>query len=213
MMVNIDDDGWLVRGSTDPSDVARYYDAWAQGYDRDLDAWEYRAPREVARLVMEHRPGAAPLLDAGCGTGLAGRALREAGFGGEIHGRDLSEASLAIAKQSGAYTSLAAINLQQPLPFDTGHFGGLICVGVMTYLPDVEATWREFARVVESGGVVVVTQRQDFWGPRGCAGVIQRLTDDGIWRPLLVSEAELYMPRNEDYADQIGVHYLVARVA
>jgi predicted TPR repeat methyltransferase len=211
-MAGTDDDGWLVRGSADPQDVAAYYDEWAQRYDVDLAEWSYRAPDEVAALVCSHAPEARSILDAGCGTGLSGRALRSAGFVGDLHGRDVSESSLQVAEQSGVYTSLATIDLQRPLPFGDGEFDALVCVGVMTYLPDVEATWREFARVVAPRGVAVVTQRQDFWGPRNCRAVIDRLAAEAVWEPLVVSDAKPYLPRNDDYTDQIGVHYLAARV-
>ncbi len=102
------DDGWLLQGSADPADVAAYYDEWAQRYDADLDGWAYRAPAVVAGVVMEHAPQAHSVLDAGCGTGRSGRALRSAGYRRELHGIDVSEDSLAIAEQSEAYTSVAA---------------------------------------------------------------------------------------------------------
>jgi predicted TPR repeat methyltransferase len=211
-MAGTDDDGWLVRGSADPNDVAAYYDGWSTRYDQDLAEWSYRAPDEVARLVRNHAPDAHSILDAGCGTGLAGRALRTAGYQGEIHGRDVSASSLLVAEESRVYASLELIDLQQILPFVDGEFDGLICVGVMTYLPDVEATWREFARVVAPGGVVAVTQRQDFWEPRSCQAVIERLATDRVWEPIVVSGPQLYLPGNDDYTDQIGVHYVAARV-
>jgi hypothetical protein len=44
----------------------------------------------------------------------------------------------------------------------------LVCAGVMTYLPDVEAVWREFARVVRAGGLVV---RDSARGPVGATQV------------------------------------------
>lgn len=211
-MAATDDDGWLVRGSADPHDVAAYYDEWATRYDEDLAEWSYRAPAEIARLVSTHAPTARSILDAGCGTGLAGQALRAVGFPGEIHGRDVSASSLRVAEVSGVYASLETIDLQQILPFADGEFDALICVGVMTYLPDVEATWREFARVVAPGGVVVLTQRQDFWEPRSCQAVIERLATDRVWEPIVVSDPQLYLPGNDDYTDQIGVHYVATRV-
>lgn len=70
----------LADRSCDPRDVTAYYDAWAKDYDADLDAWAYEAPVRVAEQLRALVPGAAVVLDAGCGTGLAGRALAAAGF-------------------------------------------------------------------------------------------------------------------------------------
>lgn len=205
------DGGWLLQGSADAADVAAYYDEWAQRYDADLDGWAYRAPAIVAGVVMEHARQARVVLDAGCGTGRSGRALRSAGYREELHGIDVSEDSLVIARQSEAYTSVAPGDLQEPLAFADDSFDALTCVGVMTYVPEVEACWREFCRVLRPGGVVVVTQREDLWEPRRCRSVVDRLHDDGTWEPFWVSEAEPYLPDNEDFGDEIGVYYVAAR--
>ena len=207
------DDGWLVEGSTEPDDVSAFYDDWAERYDTDLDEWAYTAPNVVARLVQQHAPGARAVLDAGCGTGLTGKALRAEGYQGVLHGIDLSEQSVAVAAESGAYSSVEPGNLQQPLSFDDDSFDALICVGVMTYVPNVDACWREFCRVVRPGGVVVATQREDLWEPRSTPATIERLQTDGLWRPIWVSDPQPYLPGNEGFGDHIGVHYVAARVA
>lgn len=206
------DPTWLLEGSADPAAVADYYDRWATAYDADLAAWRYDAPAVVAAAVARLVPDATSVLDAGCGTGLTGRALRAAGCTGAIDGIDISEASLAVAAESGVYAQLAPGDLQRPLPFPDVRFDAAVCVGVMTYVPDVEACWRELCRVVRAGGVVAVTQREDLWDPRGCDVVVERLAADGTWMPIEVTGAEPYLPANDDYADRIGVHYVVARV-
>ncbi len=211
--MNTSDDGWLLQGSADPAEVTAYYDNWADRYDTDLEDWAYRAPAVVASVLIANAPTARSILDAGCGTGLSGRALRAAGFAGLLHGIDLSESSLTIARESGAYDTVSAANLQERLAFEDDSFDALSCVGVMTYVPEVEACWREFCRVVRPGGVVVATQRQDLWEPRDSQGVIDRLAADGTWVPIWVSDPRPYLPNNDDYAHQIGVHYVAATVS
>ena len=138
---------WLHQGTSDPREVADRYDAWAKGYDEDLASWSYQAPAVVAEIVMSRQPDAGSVLDVGCGTGLVGRELRARGFAGQILGLDISQASLEIAQEGGAYDSVERADLQERLPFDDDSVDALVCVGVMTYLPEVEAVWREFARV------------------------------------------------------------------
>src|SRR3712207_252594 len=125
---------WLQQDPSDPHEVGNRYDAWAQRYDDDLAAWSYQAPAVVADAVVTRRPGAGSVLDVGCGPGLVGRALRQRGFAGRIHGLDLSEESLRIARQSGAYDALGHADLQQPLELPDDGFDALVCVGLMTYL-------------------------------------------------------------------------------
>jgi predicted TPR repeat methyltransferase len=206
------EEDWLRRGSVDADQISQFYDDWAARYDADLDEWSYEAPDVAAGMLVAHGAGDR-VVDAGCGTGLVGRALRRGGYGGRLVGLDVSVASLRQAATTGAYTSLQVGDLQRSLEFDEGAFSGLVCVGVMTYVPDVDAAWREFARVVAPGGVIVVTQRDDLWVERGCGSVVDAMTAEGLWTPIEVTEARPYLPGNAEFADEIGVHYVVARVS
>ncbi len=106
-----------------------------------------------------------------------------AGFEGAIYGIDLSTRSLRVAERTGDYDTLQAGDLQEPLDVADDSVDVLLCVGVMTYVPDVETAWRDFARVVRPGGLVVVTQREDLWETRDCRGAVDRLSADGVWTP------------------------------
>src|SRR4051794_22592253 len=135
---------WLHEGTSDPREVTDRYDEWARRYDDDLASWSYQAPTVVAETVVTRQSTAGSVLDVGCGTGLVGRALRARGFTGQILGVDISQASLEIAQRAGAYDSLAHADLQQRLAFDSDSVDAVVCVGVMTYLPEVDVVWREF---------------------------------------------------------------------
>jgi predicted TPR repeat methyltransferase len=203
---------WLHQGASDPREVADRYDEWAQRYDQDLASWSYQAPTVVAAVVGDHHPEPSSVLDVGCGTGLVGRALRARGFPGRILGLDLSQASLERAAGSGAYDALEQADLQQRLPFGDDSVGALVCAGVMTYLPEVEVVWREFARVVRPGGLVVATQREDLWETRRCQAVVDRLRSEGVWTPLEIRGPAPYLPDGYGGTPAVGGFYLTARV-
>lgn len=205
------DHGWLADGGDDPIAIAAQYDDWVDTYESDVGSWSYDAPDVVAGLVRTHTPDAERVLDAGCGIGMSGRALRSAGFDGVLHGVDVSPASIAKAVASDRYDECGVADLQQPLDIADDSFDALMCVGVMTYVPDVLACWREFARVVRPGGVVVATQRDDIWADRDTQGAIDALVADGTCEALLVTEARPYLPGNDDFADEVGVRYVVLR--
>jgi predicted TPR repeat methyltransferase len=204
---------WLHQGTSDPGEVADRYDDWAEGYDDDLSSWSYQAPTVVTETVLSRQPDAGSLLDVGCGTGLVGRTLRARGFAGRILGLDVSQASLDIARQTGAYDSVERADLQQPLPFEDDSVDALVCVGVMTYLPEVEAVWREFARVVRPGGLVVATQRDDLWDERSCRAVVDRLEGDGVWTPLEIAGPAPYLPEGYGGTPAVHCYYLSALVS
>jgi predicted TPR repeat methyltransferase len=203
---------WLHEGTSDAREVADRYDDWATGYDDDLAAWSYQAPTVVADAVLSRDPEAGSALDVGCGTGLVGRALRDRGFAGRLLGLDISQASLEIAQQGGAYDSVEQADLQERLPVEDDSVDAVVCVGVMTYLPDVEAVWRELARVARSEGLVVVTQREDLWDTRGCQAVVDRLQDEGVWTPLEVTGPAPYLPEGYGGTPAVACYYVTARV-
>jgi predicted TPR repeat methyltransferase len=204
---------WLHQGTSDVRQVADRYDEWAQGYDDDLASWSYQAPTVVAETVVTRHPAAGAVLDVGCGTGLVGRALRARGFAGQVLGLDISHASLEIARQCGAYDSLGHADLQQRLAFEDGSVDAVVCVGVMTYLPDVEAVWREFARVARPGGLVVATQREDLWHSRTCPAVVDRLRDEGVWTPVQITGPATYLPEGYGGTPEVDCYYLTALVS
>ena len=204
---------WLHQGTSDPREVADRYDQWAQGYDDDLASWSYQAPSVVAQTVRSRMPGADSVLDVGCGTGLVGRTLRAQGFAGKLSGLDISQASLDVAEQSGAYDSVQRADLQARLPVEDDSVDAVVCVGVMTYLPEVEAVWREFARVVRPGGLVVATQREDLWDSRECQAVIDRLHDEGVWAPVEVAGPAPYLPEGYGGTPEVDCYYVTLRVS
>ena len=209
------DEEWLVSGSTAPDEVRGYYDDQAPTYDTTLASWGYDAPWRVAELLLRTLPAdRAPqtVLDAGCGTGLAGQALRDAGFAGRLLGVDLSPDSVALAAGRGIYDDVAVGDLQQAVEYDDDSVDGVVCVGVLTYVPDVAAIWGEFCRITRPGGAIVLTQRDDLWRERRCNEVLHDLERDGRWAVVHLSPPASYLPGNADFGDEILVRYLAARV-
>lgn len=199
--------------STDSCDVAEYYDEWSENYDDTLARWRYEAPDRVAARLRELLDANTIVLDAGCGTGLSGRALAGAGFQ-TIDGMDVSQQSLDVAARRGVYRSLKQVDMQNPpLPYYDDSYDGLACVGVLTYVPDSDAILREFCRIVKPGGVLVLTQRTDILAERDFPATLEKLKETGLIDDFEVSEPGPYLPDNEEFGDEIGVHYITCRVA
>jgi len=203
-------DGRLLHAPTDPVEVRALYDAWADRYEEEVEAWDYRTPTDAAALLRGEQPGAGHVLDVGCGTGRSGRALRDVGFTSVV-GCDLSARALAVAARTGVYERLVEVDLQKlPTPFADDEFDALSCVGVLTYVPETDATLREFCRLVRAGGTIVFSQREDVWRERECRVLIDRLVAEGRCGLVHASDPRPYLPKNDEMRD-IGVVLCVLR--
>ena len=110
----------------------RHYDEWAGAYDEEFArATGYVYPNRVAERFLELAgPADDPVADIGCGTGLAGVALKGSGL--TVDGLDISEGMLAEARKTDAYRQLFAADLTNPATFPGERYGGLISCGTFT---------------------------------------------------------------------------------
>lgn len=164
-----------------PSDLKGIYDEWASSYDADLalPAQGYVGPSVAARaLARTGVPVGASVLDAGCGTGLVGAALRALGYG-TVDGVDLSDGMLARAAATRAYRALRAADLTQRLPIPDAAYDAVTCVGTLTLGHVGPAALDELARVTRPGGVVVATVLDDVWAAGGYDAHVARMHKAG----------------------------------
>lgn len=188
-----------------------HYDDWAIRYDEDLLSMGYRAHEfaadDMATLIGDRH---APVLDAGCGTGLTGRSLYERGFDSLV-GIDLSAESLALAETKKCYDKLAKQDLDQPLTFGDDTFAHAQCIGTLTYVKDVEAFFREICRVVRTGGIFLYSQRTDLHD-EAFEAVTEKLSHERLWSFVSRSEPRPYIPGDPDYGDRIEIIFDAFRV-
>jgi ubiquinone/menaquinone biosynthesis C-methylase UbiE len=104
----------------------------------------------------------ARVLDMGCGTGLAARAIaRREAFAGHITGVDLSPYLVAAAKRLASEERLAG-HLEflagdvRTLNFADGSFDAVIGHTLLSHVEDPLAVLKEAARVVRPGGMIGV---------------------------------------------------------
>ena len=136
------------------------------GYSRRFQTHLLGAPQErlVGRVASEllETAGVTPgsrLLDLGCGRGGPSLALAT-GADLDVVGVDLVPYNLAVARshaagreRSPAYVTGDATRL----PFVDGTFPAIAAIDAVVYMPDKRAVFEEVARVLEPGGVCIVS--------------------------------------------------------
>ncbi len=190
----------------DPERVNAYYEDWARSYNRDVESAGYSGPTISARLLRRHRPDTGiEILDAGCGTGLAGLALRALGYR-RIDGFDLSASMAAEAHAAGCYREVRGdIDIMQASQLYPGSaWDAVLSVGVFTLGHVPPEALLELLSLTSDNGVLVLSTRTRYYDETG----FQRLIDD----LLAAGRIELLqLLENAPYNHDADGHYWVLR--
>ena len=169
--------------ATSTDELMEVYDGWADRYDRELlEDWGYTSPQKAVQLLLEAM-GSPELavLDAGCGTGLVGVLLKEAGMS-LLTGIDYSPGMLAEAERKGVYDALHTMDMNLPLTLPSDSYDAVTCIGTFTSTHVKPEAVRELARVTRSGGVLVFTVRDDYWQSTSFIDLVTELHVSGVAR-------------------------------
>ncbi len=150
-----------VYAAGDREELGRSYAHWVSSYDVDVMAMGYQLPALVAAVTARHVvPGAGPVLDVACGTGLVGALLQPLGYR-PLVGIDMSHDMLAVARARRVYDDLHAMVLGERLDFADGAMAAAVASGVFTAGHAPPDAFDELARVVRTGGTIIVSLRAD----------------------------------------------------
>ncbi|MEM6306774.1 MAG: methyltransferase [Pseudomonadota bacterium] len=112
-------------------ETLQIYANWAATYDADVQTAGYATPMRVAQALADRLPRTATLLDFGCGTGLSGRALCDAGFR-TIDGTDISPEMLDVAQGRGIYRQLWQGTAGDMTGVHPGQYDAIVAAGVIS---------------------------------------------------------------------------------
>ena len=148
---------------------------WVKDYYRDVETYDWvdvadnlrgleaffhkNRARVVRRMVARYATPNAPILDAGCGTGLNLRHLPVGSTGIDINPRNVELLRQRLPSHTIVEGDVEA------LPFEDGCFGSVLCTEVIEHIPDPSAALAEFRRVLQPGGVLIgsVPARSAIW--------------------------------------------------
>jgi len=132
--------------------VSEEFDRWAsEGRDRGMEERHWHtAKHALARMPVE---AGDTILDLGCGSGYAGRALRDTKDAGRVYGID---ASPEMARNARSYTDDSQVGYVngdfEHLPFETDSVDHCFSMEAFYYAADPHAVLDELHRVLRPSG-------------------------------------------------------------
>ncbi|UWR20873.1 class I SAM-dependent methyltransferase [Sulfitobacter sp. S190] len=160
------------------SDATRaIYDSWSSTYEDEVASHGYATPDRCAAALAQFVDDlTAPILDMGCGTGLAGVALRNAGFL-TIDGVDLSADMLEIARSKGIYRNLKVIDAEARLT--PGAYTAIAAVGVIGAGAAPATLLSDIMHALPSGGKSVFSFNDHTLADPGFEAAVNEWVDCG----------------------------------
>ena len=190
-MINKDTDNKLpIYKLTSKDKVLKYYDDWAKyaRFNQDMIDWEYTAPVKTVQLLDKYiHDKNIKILDAGCGSGLAGIELKKRGFT-SIYGVDFSQSMLNLIPNN-IYQTVELIDLNQPLKYNDNDFGAIICAGTFTYGHVKSHALDEFIRVTNKNGYICFTINEGIYTEYKFDKKINELSKNKSWEVLNLSKS------------------------
>lgn len=189
-----------------PDDNRALYRDWASSYEAEfIDTHRYVYHRNVAELYAASQADVeAPVLDVGCGTGIVGVALRDAGVT-TVDGIDISPEMLEEAAHKQAYRDLTVVDVTEPLPMADDLYGGVVSAGTFTHGHLGPEPLPELVRIVRPGGVLAIGINAEHFEEHGFSAALDDLAARGAIAPPELESIRMYEAGAGDWADDLAL--------
>lgn len=137
--------------------LSNFYERYWQnpGASPSDEGFDTARRKELLRKALRQFPAGSPVLDAGCGNGDFSNFL--AGLGYQVTGVDVSGTVTRRNRYTYPHIRFSVASLDEGLPFDHESFAAAWSSEVMEHLFDIHTALAELNRVLQPGGVLVLT--------------------------------------------------------
>jgi len=182
---------------TSKDKVLEYYDEWANKakFNIDMIDLNYTAPVNSVELLDQYiHDNKIKILDAGCGSGLAGIELINKGYS-NIHGVDFSQSMMDLIPNN-IYQSIKLIDLNEPLSYKDNIFDAVICVGTFTYGHVKSHALDEFVRITKKNGYICFTVNEGIFNKYQFDKKIDELSKKNSWKIIKLSKSSYIVKKD-----------------
>lgn len=138
--------------------ICELFNAFAPSFDSVLHELAYRAPEAVAAALERWRRNEGAnldVLDAGCGTGLCGAAVRH--HCRRLVGVDLAAQMIRRARERGCYDELVQSDLETFLATKDSDFDAILSADVLIYFGELHNFIAHAHHALKRSGLLIVT--------------------------------------------------------
>ena len=133
--------------------------SYTMGYSEEFrQLLDRRSAETHANYLLPHLEPGHRVLDFGCGPGTISVGLARAVEPGELHGIDMEESQIALARAAAEAGGHRNANFHvgdvTDLPFEDDFFDAAHCHAVLMHVPDTAGALAEVKRVLKPGGIV-----------------------------------------------------------
>ena len=199
--------GKLLKGIGSTKEIKNFYDNWSNKYDKTLDGWNYKAPKQAALILKKYsirKPRF--LLDLACGTGLFGQEIRKIYPDIICDGNDISKKIIHIALQKGVYKNLYLSSFEENINSDND-YNVVSLIGGMTYCSNYQLLFNNVYKYLKYKGYFIFTHRIDIWEKFNFDEFLK--FNEDIFEIIYKSKPLKYLPENKDFGNRIKIRLVL----
>lgn len=189
-----------------PEDNRHLYKQWADTYESEFVIPRgYVYHQGVASIFAKAQPALhAPVLDVGCGTGMAGLALSKLGYG-TIDGIDLSPEMIAKARAKDTYRSLLEADLTNPVALPRLQYPGFVSVGVFTHGHLGPEPIRYLLTLAAPGAVFALGVNAEHYHESDFEGLLSDLIQRNQITPVRQHRVRIYTTADDEHGEDQAI--------
>jgi len=195
--------GKLLKGIGNSKEIRNFYDNWSDTYDKSLNEWNYKAPRQAALILKKYsirKPRF--LLDLACGTGLFAQEIKKIYPTIICDGTDISKKIINISLQKGLYRYLYLSSFEKNINSDDD-YNVVSLIGGMTYCSNYQLLFNHVYNYLKNKGFFIFTHRVDIWEKFNFDEFL-KLNEDKF-EIIYKSKPLKYLPENKDFGNKIKI--------
>ena len=190
-----------------PEEILDYYKNWSvnNNYEKDLEDWNYLAPQLSCQFFTSREINKNSLiLDAGCGTGLVGKILKDQGYN-NIEGLDFSNDMLELVPLE-IYQKTYQADLNKKLQIPDNYYDHALCVGTFTYGHVKVNAFDEFHRILKNSSYFVFSINEGVYKSYGFDKAISTFEENRKWS-VISCEKKIYIEKKD-----IAAYYFLVQI-